>query len=132
MSSPVSISGKTSFSPGRGAPVVDLPFGAALQYDSKADDELVLTGSGTRALDLGTVSSAGLKLLIIELDAASPTQGGTPEPIFVRLNGAGATGQEEIAPGGGKALWSPNPVAGITAVTIVYSADVRVRYRAFS
>ncbi len=54
-----------------------------------------------------------------------PTSDPTVMPVHVRVNGQ-AIG-EEIAPGGFKALGSPQPVAGITAVSIVHTSSNTVR-----
>lgn len=132
MSTPFTISGKLEVPPDAGQPNAPIPFGLSSNYDSALNGvEFTFLGSGTKAIDLGTIPSAGLKGLLIKVDAAGPTPGVTPAPIFVRLNGASATGQEEISPGGFKAMMSPNPSAGITALTIVYASDVRVRIWAY-
>jgi len=118
------ISGALSLPPDAGQPLASIPFNGAGSFSSKVDLELNLTGSGSKDVDLGSVEAPGAKCVLIEVDSNALS-----EPINVRFNGGSDTGQLEIAPGGFLAYSNPVPTGGITAITIVYTTDNRVRLR---
>ena len=123
MSTPFSFSGSLNFPPDAGQQAIAIAMAMSGVVDSTEPGVVLkLTGSGTRVLDLGTLPAAGLKGLLIKLDAAVGAV-----PIKVQFNGGGAPGASEISPGGFLAIGSPNPVAGITAISIVFTADSTVR-----
>jgi hypothetical protein len=131
MPTPFTLAGTLQVPPDAGQPNAPISFGVSGQFNSNLETVLTLLGTGTKELDLGTIPDAGLRGLLIKVDATGPTPGTPPNPVLIRLNGAGAAGEEEISPGGFKALGSPNPVAGITTITIIYTSDVRVRVWAY-
>lgn len=107
--------------PDDGLPVASIAASVSSTFDSKADYELKLTGSGTHTLGLGTLGAPGLKGLLIAVNPST-----TAAPINVRFNAADEGGAE-ISPGGWLGCASPNPVTGITQVDIVYTTAVTVR-----
>lgn len=133
MSTPFTISGNMAFPPDAGLPVMPLPLAINGQYDNEGGGApLTLIGSGTFTVDLGTVLSLGVKGLMIKVDKVSPTPNSTPGPVNLRFNGGGAQGQLELSPGGGLIYGNPDPVAGITALVVAYTTDVRLRVWALS
>lgn len=123
MPTPFAFQGTLQLPPDSSLPQDPIGFGMSAQFTSKAEYILQLTGSGTKTLDLGTLGSPGAKGYLIKVEA-TPSVGALP--ITVRLNGAGAPGEEEIAPGGFKAVGNPSPVSGVTQITIVWQSDCRV------
>lgn len=120
MSIPFSITATLNLPGGPTLPNDPIPAAVSSNFDHDSEFRLVLSGSGTKNLDLGTVGSPGLKGLLIMVEASS-----TAAPIVVRANAA-VTGVE-IAPGGFLAMGSPVPVSGITALSIDYTSSVTVR-----
>lgn len=112
--------------------VLNLPGGPALPndpvqaqvsqtFESQVELRLSLTGSGTKAVDMGSIGSPGIKLLFVMVEASS-----TAAPVSVRLNGSG-TGGAEVSAGGFMMVGSPSPVTGITQIDLVYTTSVTVR-----
>lgn len=97
-----------------------IPVVGSSAYDSKSDDEFSLTGSGSQVCNFGTVGSPGAKGVFILYDAQ---QGAAP--LLITINGGNQP--VELSPGGFFAYMSPNPAAGITAMTIAYTATCKVR-----
>ena len=122
MATPFTFQGTLSLPPDNSLPQDPIPFGVSAQFSSKAEFILQLVGAGSKVIDLGTLAPPGAKGYLIKADPGS-----TVLPITVRLNGAGAAGEEEISAGGFKAVGSPNPVAGVTSLEILYSSNVTVR-----
>lgn len=117
---PFVVSGNLNFPPSTGLPNLDIPFSGTANFTQKGDDRLVLVGSGTHAVDLGTVSTGGLKGW-----AAFVEDDGTAAPINIRINGG--TDDREISRGGFELFFSPSPSAGILSLDIAYTSDVCVR-----
>lgn len=134
MSNPFTISGALNFPTGPGVPVVPIPFNLNGQYNSEGGGAPLIfgPGSGSASISLGSVPAAGLKGLLVIFDAVSPVPNTTPSPIMLQFNGGSTSGQQEISPGGMYLLGSPSPVAGITALVIVYSSNARVWVYALS
>ena len=120
MSSPFSFAGSFQLPADVGLEPDAIAISTAGIFDSEAKQVLRLVGSGTAIVPLGTTPVAGLKGLLIKVDA-NPTGA----PILVTLNGG--TQPTEIAPGGFLAMGSPSPVAGITSVSISYTSTNKVR-----
>lgn len=74
----------------------------------------------TQVLDFGTIPLAGAKVVMVMLDA-----GQAVAPILVKVN-AESVG-EEVSAGGCKFFCSPQPTAGITGLSIDYTASCTVR-----
>lgn len=126
MSTAYSISGALSLPPDAGQPVASIVFSGAATFTSKVDLDLVLTGSGTHVVNMGSIASPGAKLVLLEVDD------GASAAVNVRVNGGSSTGQTEICSGGFLVLSSPSPTTGITAISIVFTADVTVHVHLLS
>jgi len=126
MATPLTLSGELQVPPDQGQPNAPIPFSVSTSFDSKVDDELNLSGAGSKVIDFGTIASPGAKIVLIEVDPSA-----TASPIQIRVNGGGASGQTELSPGGFWAYASPTPLAGITALEIIFITNVKVRVRAF-
>ncbi len=121
---PFTLSGNLSYPPDTGEPNANRPFSGSGSFSSNVENVLQLVGAGTYVVGMGTVPAAGAKGLLVEVDPAT-----TAVPIQVQYNTGTAAGAVEVSPGGFFAYFNPNPVAGITAISIVYTADVGVRVR---
>jgi hypothetical protein len=126
MSFNIAFSGTFSTPPYTGQSDCPVPINLTVQYDCKSCHRYELSGSGTQAVDLGSLPSTGAKMLVVQVDAdASPAAA----PINLRINSG--TDDWEVDTGGFLAMGSPEPVTGITAVDIVHTADVKVWVWAF-
>lgn len=114
------LGGTLQYPPDEGAAPVTVTFGITAQGASQEGGRMTLVGAGTKVIPFGTVGSPGAKGILIEY---LPQAGGVP--INVTFNGG--TEPVEIAPGGFLALGNPVPVAGITSLSIVYTADCQLR-----
>jgi len=121
---PYTVTGTLDFPPDTGAPNLPIVFSGSGQFRSRPADVLNLTGTGTQVVSVGTVPAAGAKVVLIEVD---PDATATKTPVFVKINGS-ATGLIEVSPGGCVLLHNPKPVAGITAISIIYTSDNTVRF----
>lgn len=121
MLTPFTLEAKLLLPPDVGLPPDPIVLSVAMQFDSEADFVFKLTGSGIKAVDLGSIADPGIKGLLIKVDT-NPTSA----PVLVKINGS-STGGIEISPGGGLSYASPNPLAGITQLDIVYTTAVTVR-----
>jgi len=117
---PFVLQGTLSYPPDVNQQPVAIPFGGSGNYTALLDVRLVMTGPGTEVVPFGTV--AGVKVMLIEYEM---TTGAAP----VQINVNGGTDDIELSPGGSWAYTSPTPVAGITAISIVRTADAVVRVR---
>ena len=120
MSTSFTLAGQLNYPPDSGQPAADRAFSITGSFDAKSVVELVLTGSGTHVVNFGSIISPGAAAILIKHDAAS---GGSP--VQLRFNGS--TDDIEVASGGFIAYSSPVPAAGITALSIVHTANARVR-----
>lgn len=121
---PFQLTGVLTYPPDDGEPNADHPFSLSSSYDHSAVFKYELTGSGTKTVDFGTISTNGAKAILIELatDATAP--------VMVQVNGGGAGGQLELSAGGIFALASPNPTAsGVLSLDLVHTAAATVRVR---
>ncbi len=103
-----------------------IPAQVSSNFDHQSEGRLVLSGSGTKVVDLGTASSPGLKCLLVMVESSN-----IASPVEIRVNGS-STGGVEVSPGGFMAFGSPSPVTGITQLSIVYSSSVTVRFWALA
>jgi hypothetical protein len=85
---------------------------------------LELTGAGTFDVPFGSSPDEGALGVIVAHD---PISGAAP--IILKYNGA-AQGKE-LSAGGFDICFNPVPSAGITALTITYSTNVKVRVSIF-
>lgn len=119
MPTPFSLQGTLVYPPDGGQPNATRAFSNSGNFTSKQESDLVLTGSGTKVVNLGTV--AAIKGLLIELDATSLA------PVNLLFNGGIVP--VELAPGGFLAYSSQAPVAGLTALSIVYTMNATLQIR---
>ena len=120
MSTPYSISGALNYPADASLPADSIPLGASGSFDHEASAVLKLTGSGTQAVDLGTILAAGAKALLVKVDAGTGVQ-----PVLLTINGGNQP--LEVAAGGFLLVSNPVPGAGITAVSIAFTAACTVR-----
>ena len=118
---PFTFSGALNLPGGPGLPNDAIPMVLASNFTAQAEFKLELLSSGTQVVDLGTITTPGVKGLLILVAANT-----TAAPVEVRINGS-STGGIEISPGGLMAVGSPSPVTGITSISIVYTTTNSVR-----
>ena len=124
---PFTYNATLSYPPDVGVEPCEIPIALSEYFNNAATFLYELAGAGTQAVDFGTITPLGAKLVSIEVDAdPSPAA----QPVLIQFNGGGAGGQVEIAPGGFMTIGSPEPTAaGILSMDIVHAADVTVRVR---
>lgn len=118
MSTPWSALATLNFPGEPSLPADAVPASVSGVFDSEATAVFKLTGSGTKVV--GNVPSAGVKALLIKVDPGTGVL-----PILVTLNAASAP--LEISAGGFILIANPNPTAGVTAISIAYTAACTVR-----
>ena len=121
-SAPFSFVSSLKFPANTGQPEETIGINFVGQHGPRSEQVLILTGSGTHVLSFGTVASPGAKLLLVMVDSDISAQ-----PVNLRFNSGSAGGQAEVSPGGFLVIGSPNPVSGITSLSIVYASNVVVR-----
>jgi hypothetical protein len=119
---PFSFTGALQVPGDRGLPQDPIPLNMSSSFTSVNEQVLNLTSAGTMTLPMGTVGNAGLKGLLIKVDANADL---SAEPVYVKINAE--TVGEEVVPGGFKAHGNPAPVAGITSITISWTTPNIVR-----
>jgi hypothetical protein len=93
-------------------------------YEEKAEFKYVLTGSGSRDVDFGSLDTLGAKAIQVEMSS------GNSAAVMVQFNGGGSSGQLELSAGGHFDLASPSPTAlGVLAMTLVHTVDATVWVR---
>jgi hypothetical protein len=122
MAFPVIATFTLNYPPDEGMVPDDLPYPVTLSVEQREIKRYILTGSGTKNVDFGTIGGAGAKIVFIYLEAGTGVL-----PISARYNGGGASGSREISPGGMDILVSPVPVGGITELELVYTASAKVK-----
>lgn len=115
-----SFEGKLLLPPHPSLPQSAIPVSGSSAYGSKSDDEFELTGSGTQTVNFGTISSPGVKGLFILYEVQT-----NAAPLLLTVNGGNQP--IELSPGGFWAFMSPNPSAGITTLSIAFTATCKVR-----
>jgi hypothetical protein len=81
-----------------------------------------LTAAGTKVVPFGNISSPGVKMALIKVDADP-----VAAPINLQWNGGSSSGEQEVSPGGFYIIGSANPASGLTSLSIVYTTNVTVR-----
>lgn len=119
MVTPYSFQGTLVYPPDEGQPAATRAFTQSGNYASKIEADYVLTGSGVQVVDFGSVADAKAILVEVASDAAAP--------INLRFNGG--TDDHEVAAGGFYAASNPVPATGVSALSIVYTADAKVTVR---
>lgn len=93
-------------------------------YVEEASFKYVLTGSGTKVVDFGSIDTNGAKAIQVEVDPSATA------PVMVQVNGGGASGQIEVSAGGHWQLASPSPTTnGVLAMSLVHTVDAIVWVR---
>lgn len=118
MSLSYDVSGNFKFPAYDGGDLVPIPFAATGNYTAQDGGIFPLTGTGTLAVDLGSVSK--IKALFIKVGTGTGA-----EPVDITLNGADTP--FPISPGGFVVIHSPNPATGITQLSIGYTSDITVQ-----
>lgn len=118
MSFPFSISAVLQLPLVPGQTPVSLPFSDSDTGAASEISVLSLSGSGTKSVDLGTVSD--YKLLIISQDADSEG-----DAVTIKFDGA-SVGNIQISPGGFIIIANPTAQTAPT-ISIVHTADAVVR-----
>jgi hypothetical protein len=119
---PVTFTGTLQLPADATLPADQVPFNAAVTITSAQPDQILnVAGSGTQAVPFGTVGSPGAKLVAVRYDAQAGAM-----PILLHMNGD-TLHPIELTPGGFIILASPNPAAGITALTFDYTASCQVK-----
>lgn len=91
---------------------------------------LELTGAQTYEVDLAMMPAEGLKGLLVEVETKDAAGATVTAPITLTWTSNGDPKSEELSPGGFFALASPTPTNGITALSIVSTANCIVRVTA--
>jgi len=99
-----------------------VPFNSAANVISSQPGQLLnLITSGTEVVPFGTTGSPGAKLVAVRYDAQTGAA-----PVLLHFNGD-STHPIELTPGGFIILMSPNPAAGITSLSIDFTASCQLR-----
>ena len=130
---PFTFSGALARPPIPSAAQTNIPIPVAAyssQFTTKSEDVLVLTGAGTQAVDMASLSAAGAKFMSVELGTTNASGQPTAAPVNVRVNGG--TDDIELSAGGFLIFGSPNPTAsGILSLSLVYTQDAIVTVRVY-
>jgi hypothetical protein len=125
MGTPFTVSNTLNLPGAPGVAAQPLPLVASGEYEVKAEFEYKLTGAGTQVVGMGSVGAPGAKLLRIVVVSGRVT---------VRFNGGGSSGELEVSAKAGPPVvpghldyFNPDPSAGVTAISLVYTADALVR-----
>lgn len=121
MSTPFSFTGALNLPGDPTLPPEPIPFNFSSAFDSEVKNRLTLTGSGTKVINFGTIGNSGVKYLAVKVET-----GQTAAPVQLQFNGGGASGEVEVSPGGFVIVASPSPAAGISALSIIYTANTTV------
>lgn len=119
---PIVFAGQLQLPADASLPPDPIPFNATISALSQQPNQVLnLSGTGTVAVPFGTVGAPGAKLVAVRYDS----QGTTAQPVLLKLNGS--TVAIELSPGGFILLMSPTPAAGITSLSIDYTADCQLK-----
>jgi hypothetical protein len=120
MSAPFAFAGSFQLPGDQGLPPDQIAINMSSTFDSENKQVLNLSGSGTKTIPFGTVGLAGLKGLLIKVDANPNGQ-----PVLITVNAG--TAPIEVSPGGFIAVGSPSPAAGITSLSVTWTSAAIVR-----
>lgn len=118
---PVAFQGTLQLAADQSLPQAPIPFNASGTYTELAQLLLDIAGAGSTNVPFGTIGSPGAKGVFIRYDA----QPAPAAAVTVAIN-AGSQ-PVELTPGGFLALFSPNPSAGITSLSITATAACQLR-----
>lgn len=117
---------------------IALAVSAALTYEGASPGlRLRLTGAQTYVVDLAMIPSAGLRGLLVILDPLDADGSPVTAPITLTWTSNSVSKSQELSAGtapqvpGFFALASPDPTHGITALSIVTTANAVVHVTAF-
>ena len=102
---------------------VDLPIVLAAQFTHRADFRFEETGSGTKTVDLGSLSTGGTgaKLVLVSIDA-DPSS--AAQPVMVAMATSSSPTPIEVSPGGFICLASPKPTsAGVLFLSLTWTSS---------
>lgn len=88
---------------------------------------LEFAGAATHVIDLAAMPAAGLRGLLIVVEATDADGAAVTAPISIHWTSNSIAKVEELSPGGAFLLASPSPTNGITALSIVATATCVVR-----
>ena len=91
---------------------------------------LELTGAQTYTVDLAMMPAAGLRGLHVTVDDHDAAGAPVTTPIRIGWTSNAISKSEELSPGGVFQIASPRPVAGITALSIITTANAVVHLAA--
>lgn len=124
---PYTVEVNVTLPPDDGQPIATQDYQSSGQFTHKSEQEFVLTGSGTQVVSFGSIPSTGAKLLFVEY----PQENVSNAVINMRINGS--SDSVPLFPGGSLVLSNPSPTgAGITALSLVYTAAATVRVTALA
>lgn len=133
MSTPFSFSGILSRPSAQGQPNCQIPLPlVALQaaFTTKSEDEYILTGAGTKAVDMASIATVGALFFSIEVSTLNAA--GQPAAAAVMVQANGGSDDWELTPGGFLIFSSPNPTAlGILSLDLVHTLDAKVTVRVY-
>jgi hypothetical protein len=119
---PISFTGTLQIPADQSLPPDQVPFNASANVVSQQPGQVLnLTSSGTEVIPFGTVGSPGAKLVAVRYDAQTGAA-----PVLLHFNGD-TTHPIELSPGGFIVFMSPNPAAGVTSLSIDYTASCQLR-----
>ena len=121
MSAPLVISATVTTPPVEGAADSPFPLAFTGSYDHLIKYRYTLTGTGTKAVDFGSLAT-GAKVVIVSVDSDSSP---SAQPVNLVFNGG--SDQVEVSQGGFLLFGSPVPTAsGITDLSITYASSVKM------
>jgi hypothetical protein len=119
---PFSFAGALQLAQDQSLPQDPIAFNSSSQFVSLASEVLNLVGSGTQAVNFGSIAGAGAKGVFVRYDAA---QAPGALPILCSINGGSQP--LEVTPGGFIAWMNPSPVSGAVSMSIAFTASCQVR-----
>jgi hypothetical protein len=133
MSTAFTFSGTLSRPSAAGQPNCNIPLpivALSAAFNTKSEDEYILTGSGTKAVDMASVSIVGAKFFSIEVGTVNAAGQPAAAPVMLRVNGG--SDDIELAPGGWIIYSNPSPTAvGILSLSLIHTFDAKVTVRVY-
>lgn len=133
MSTPLTFSGILSRPSATGQPNCNIPLplvALAAAFNTKSEDEYILTGSGTKVVDMASISVSGAKFFSIEVGTTNAA--GQPAAAAVMLRVNGGSDDIELSPGGWVIYSNPNPTTlGVLSLSLVHTFDAKVTVRVY-
>jgi hypothetical protein len=117
---PFAFAGTLQLAADQSLPQDPIPFNVSSQYVALQKSLLSLTGTGTVNVPFGSISAPGAKGLAIRYDS------GQVGAAAVQVTINGGSQPLEVTPGGFIVWINPTPAAGVTAVSIAYTASCQL------